>query len=156
MPIAPLLQSYLNDRNINYEVLSHRPTHTSMETAEAAHIPGDRLVKAVVLCREGGFTLAILPASCHVRLDAVKELIPGPITLASEEEIAGIFPDCEVGAIPPIGDAYGVDVIVDESLDKEDDIYFEAGDHERLIHLSAAQFHEAYATSPRATFAEHI
>lgn len=156
MSISPTLHAYLKDKNIEFDVLYHQHTGSSSETAQASHIPGNNLAKGVVLSREGGFTLAVVPASCHVKLDAVGELIPGPIRLASEEEIESIFPDCEVGAVPPIGAAYGIDVIVDESLEATEDIYFEAGDHESLIHVSSTQFHATHEQCPHGKFSEPI
>ena len=156
MSISPILHAYLKDKNIEYDVLSHEHTGSSSETAQASHIPGDSLAKGVVLSREGGFTLAVVPASCHVKLDAVGVLIPGPIRLATEDEIESIFPDCEVGAVPPIGAAYGIDVVIDESLEATDDIYFEAGDHESLIHLSSAQFHATHPQCPHGKFSEPL
>lgn len=156
MSIAPALKDYLEDKNIDYDVLQHQPTQTSSETAEASRIRGDCIAKGVVLSREGGFTLAVVPASCHVRLDALEKLIPGPIELASEDEIGAIFADCESGAVPPVGAAYGIEMIVDESLDKQSDVYFEAGDHRSLVHLTGAQFHQTHAECPHGTFAEHF
>lgn len=156
MTIAPTLNTYLADRNIRFDVLCHEHTGSSCETAAASHVSGDCLAKGVVLSREGGFTLAVVPASCRVKLDAVEKLIPGPIRLASEEEIEAIFDDCETGAIPPIGAAYGIDMIVDTCLDEMDDIYFEGGDHESLIHLSSAQFHKTHSECPHGRISQHL
>ena len=123
MTIALMLQEYLSDRGVNYEVVPHEHTHTSSQTARASHVPPERLAKAVVLTREGGFVMAILPASCKVRLDAIEEIYRCPIGMASEAEIYSLFPDCEFGAVPPVGAAYAVDCVVDESLERQSDIY---------------------------------
>ena len=155
MTIAPTLKSYLDEKNIDYDVMSHDTTYTSSKTAQASHVPGDSLAKGVVLSREGGFTLAVVPASCNVSLDAVANYIDGPVELATEEEIEALFPDCEVGAIPPLGDAYGLEMIVDDSLDERADVYFEAGDHKNLIHLSGDLFHKTHETCPHGHIAVH-
>src|SRR5262245_30147727 len=108
MGIAMTLQSYLSDRKIDYELMTHERTHSSLRTAEASHVPGDCLAKAVVLTREGGYVLAVLPASRRVELGAVEKLMGCPVGIATEEEVGSLFPDCEPGAIPPLGAAYAL------------------------------------------------
>jgi Ala-tRNA(Pro) deacylase len=153
MAIALTLQEYLNDQNISYEVMMHERTSSSTRTAQASHVPGDRLAKGVVLTKEGGFVLAVLPASCKVRLDAIEKMFQCPITLATEDEISSIFADCEVGAVPPIGAAYALDCVVDESLEQQADLYLEGGDHRSLIHINHAQFHKLMNDVPHGHFA---
>jgi len=155
MAIASTLQQYLEDQDIAYEVITHQPTKTSSRAAQASHISGTCLAKGVVLSREGGFTLAVVPATCNVQMDAVADFIEGPVSIASEDEIGELFPDCNKGAIPPLGEAYGLDVIVDESLERRSDIYFEAGDHESLIHLTGSQFHNLHEDIPHGPIAKH-
>jgi Ala-tRNA(Pro) deacylase len=142
MGIALTLREYLNDRSITYEVLTHELTNSSTRTAQASRIPGDRLAKGVLLTKEGGFVIAVLPASCKVQLDAIEQMLHCPVNLATEDEISSIFTDCEVGAVPPIGAAYALDSVVDESLEEQTDLYLEGGDHQSLIHVSRAQFHD--------------
>jgi len=156
MTIARTLQQYLEDQDIAYEVMAHQPTKTSSRTAQASHISGNCLAKGVVLSREGGFTLAVVPASCNVKMDAVSHFIEGPVSIASEDEIGELFPDCDEGAIPPLGAAYGLDVIVDDSLEQRSDIYFEAGDHESLIHLTGSQFHNLLENIPHGRIAQQM
>lgn len=140
MGIALTLQQYLDDRHIDYDVLTHKRTHCSQDTAHASRVPGERLAKAVVLTREGGFVVAVVPACAMVRLDAIERMLHCPVSLASEDEIAELFPDCETGAIPPVGEAYAVEALVDVSLDRQPDIYLEGGDHRSLVHLSGEEF----------------
>jgi len=156
MAIALTLQQYLDDQGIDYDILTHRRTATSSEGAQASHVPGDKVAKAVVLSREGGFVVAVIPASCQVRLDEVGKLVEGYVSLSSEDEIVSLFPDCDPGAIPPLAEAYGLPTIVDERLDQIDEVYLEGGDHCSLIHLSGAQFRELQATAKRARIAEHM
>ncbi len=156
MAVAQTLQQYLDDKDIDYDITTHEPTNNSSRTAQASHVPGDCLAKGVVISREGGFTLAVVPASCHVNLDALHNYLQGPISIASEEEISALFPDCDIGAIPPMGDAYGIDEIVDASLDYRKDIYFEAGDHKSLIHLKGTQFKDLHANAPHGNITDHI
>ncbi len=140
MAIAITLKQYLADNGIDYDALSHPHTYTSSKTAQASHIPGSRIAKAVLLKKDEDYVLAVLPASHHIHFDDVRTILDDKVDLASEEEVEAVFSDCELGAIPPIGKAYGLDVLMDDSLDGNEDIYFEAGDHATLIHVKAKDF----------------
>ncbi len=139
MSIAPILQRYL-DQTVTYEMISHDPTMSSTRTAKACHVPGDCLAKGVVLRRDGGYMLAILPASHHIHLPAVRMQFGAKVDLASEDEIARLFSDCERGAVPAVGECYGLDVIIDDTIGSQREIYLEGGDHATLIHLNGEQF----------------
>jgi Ala-tRNA(Pro) deacylase len=153
MGIALTLQQYLDDHHIDYDVMVHERTGCSSRTAEASRVPGDRLAKGVVLTREGGYVLAVVPASCRVQLDAIREMLHCPVEMATEEEIATLFPDCDVGAVPPVGAPYALEAIVDDSLDRQSDLYLEAGDHCSLIHIGVAQFRELMKDVPHGRIA---
>lgn len=141
MAIALTLQQYLADSNLDYEILEHSPTRDSMQTAEAAHIPGRYLAKAVLLEDEGGrHLLAVLPSTQHVDLGKLHRQFNIHLGLATEDKISQVFRDCEPGAVPPVGNAYGLDVMLDTGLDECPDVYFEGGDHVHLVHLSGEAF----------------
>jgi Ala-tRNA(Pro) deacylase len=151
MSIAPTLAKYL-DQHVVYDVVVHEPTPSSMRTAEACHIPGDRLAKGVVVRRDGEYLLAILPASHHIQLSELKKQLGDTVDLASENEIDLLFRDCVHGAVPPVGECYGLDLIVDDSIDLQPDVYLEAGDHETLIHMDQAQFAALTADAAHGRF----
>ena len=153
--IAATVQRYLEDCGVDYEVLEHARTMTSSRTAEVSHVAGDRLAKAVVLKSDGGFTMALLPASCHLRLGEIQHLLARPIGLATESEVGQLFGDCELGAIPALGKPYGMEMIVDASLDEQPDVYFEAGDHMSLIHVNATAFQRLTAEARHGRFSRH-
>ncbi|MGH6928569.1 MAG: aminoacyl-tRNA deacylase [Dongiaceae bacterium] len=155
MTIAARVQHYLDDCGIDYEILEHARTMTSMRTAEAGHISGERLAKAVVLKSDGGYTMAVLPASCHLRLGEVQDYLDRPVGLATEAEVGQLFVDCEFGAIPAIGRAYGLEMIVDDSLAEQPEIYFEGGDHMSLIHVNATGFQRLTADARHGRFSRH-
>lgn len=155
MTIAATLQRYLADRNIEYDVVTHRPTASSSQTAQASHVPGDFLAKAVVVKDDNGFMVAVLPASHHIQLRALSHLLDRPVGLASEQEASALFTDCELGAFPAIGSAYGLDVIVEDSLAEPSDIYVEGGDHASLVHLTAAQFRRLMENARYGKFGLH-
>jgi Ala-tRNA(Pro) deacylase len=154
MTVSPTLQKYL-DQKVTYELIPHTRTASSTRTAEACHVPGDALAKAVVLRRDGGYMLAVLPASRHLHLSALKSQLGHKVDLASEKEIAELFVDCDIGAIPPVGECYGLDVIVDDSIDAQRDVYMEGGDHATLIRMDGAQFARLTAKAWRGHFSTH-
>ncbi len=140
MAIAMTLQQYIQDQEITFDVIQHDKTRTSNETASVAHVSGNCLAKTVILEDEIGYVMVVIPASHHVMMSAVDDVMRRKLTLAKEVELPRLFTDCELGAIPPIGDAYGIETMVDDSLAEQTDIYFEAGDHELLLHVSNEQF----------------
>jgi Ala-tRNA(Pro) deacylase len=154
MTVSPTLQKFL-DKTVTYNVIAHAPTMSSTRTAEACHVPGDSLAKAVVLRRDGGYMMAILPASRHLHLSALKIQLGHKVDLATEEEVAKLFDDCERGAVPPVGECYGLDVIVDDSIDTQREIYMEAGDHATLIRLDGEQFARLTAKAWHGHFTTH-
>ncbi len=154
MPIASRLRTYLNERRVPFEVVPHPHTASSRETAREAHVDADRLAKSVLVVDERGYLLAVLPASRRLSLRALREETGRQLSLATEPELGGIFADCEVGAVPPIGAAYGVPTIVDEELLHLPDVWFDAGDHHDLVHVRGADFAELLRGAARARFGE--
>ena len=140
MTIARTLERYLDAKHVEYYVIAHPPTHSSMETVETCHIPGDRLAKGVLLRDEVGYALAVLPASHHIRLSELRRQFGDDVQLASEREIEDLFEDCVRGAIPAVGECYGLDMVVDESIEEQPEIYFEGGDHTTLVRMSRRAF----------------
>jgi Ala-tRNA(Pro) deacylase len=139
MTIAATVQRHLDDCGIDYEVVEHARTLSSSRTAQVSHVSGDRLAKAVVLRSEGGFTMIVLPASRHLRLGALQDYLDRPVGLATEKEVAQLFNDCELGAVPPVGKAYGMEMIVDDSLNEQTEV-FEAVDNICLFIVNAMAF----------------
>lgn len=140
MAIAITLHEYLDSRCIGYDVIEHPYTNASMNTAQVAHIPGRMLAKSVLLEDDEGFLMAVIPSTSHVDLGALHRRFDRRLGLSTEDKLNRLFSDCEPGAIPPIGEAYGLDVIVDEALGHCPDVYFEAGDHTHLIHVNGKDF----------------
>ncbi len=123
-----------------YDVLTHPHTATSGESAQAAHVPGTRLAKSVVLEDEQGYLMVVLPSNRQIDLGELHRQLNRNLGLATEGELGSLFSDCEIGALPAMGPAYGMETVVDDALAEQSDIYFEAGDHEQLIHVSAETF----------------
>lgn len=156
MSIAPTLQRYLAAENIQYEEIPHEPTMSSTRTAEACHISGDRLAKGVVLRRDGGgYMLAVVPASHRLRLSELRTALGADVEMADESEINQLFRDCAAGAVPAIGKCYGLDLIIDDSIETQPEIYMEAGDHETLLHMNQAQFARLTTNARHGRFSAH-
>lgn len=140
MTMAPTIHQALKLKEIEHEVLRHPRAPSSSRVAEAAHVAGGCVAKAVVLKDEQGFVLAVLPATHQVLTDVLNSTLHRRLALASEADVAGLFSDCERGAVPPLGPDYGIPTVVDSSLRDQSDIYLEAGDHEELVHVSEKSF----------------
>jgi Ala-tRNA(Pro) deacylase len=149
------VQSYLAREGVRYDTVEHEHTRDSMHSAQAAHIPGDRLAKCVVLEDDKGFLMAVIPATHKVDLGALHRELNRNLGLATDRELIELFRDCEPGAVPPLGPAYGIDTILDERLAGPQDIYFEAGDHQMLVHMQGSEFLRVMANVPRARISYH-
>ena len=155
MSMAKRVEWYLDRQGVEYRLLSHPHSRCSRETARLAHIPEEQVVKSVLLEDERGYVVALLPASHVIAFDELERQLHRDLELASEREILQIFTGCEEGAVPPVGDAFGIPTIFDESLLDPSDLYLEAGDHVELVHLNAKEFSRLFATASHARFS-HI
>lgn len=155
MAVAITVQQYLEDRGVDYDVLTHAHTVSASRTAQKSHVPGDRVAKAVVLKADEDYLVAVLPASRHVDLGQLRGWLGRPVNLATESETSDLFPDCALGAVPPVAGAYGIEAILDDSLTEQSEVYFEGGDHSSLVHVSADQFRNLMAGARRGVFSTH-
>jgi Ala-tRNA(Pro) deacylase len=141
MPILTKLRECLDRTGVHYEVTSHRQAFTAQEVAQAEHIPGKELAKVVMLRSGKSFYMVALPAPYRVDLAKAKAALrAADLVLATEEEFAGLFPQCEAGAMPPFGNLYNLPVYVDESLTRDDTIVFNAGNHTQTVKMKYADF----------------
>ncbi|MEW6312452.1 MAG: YbaK/EbsC family protein [Pseudomonadota bacterium] len=152
MAIATKVKNYLERQHLPFEVVMHPYTHSSRRAAEMAGVPSERMAKAVLLEDDRGYVMAVLPASRQVHLGLLGEQMGRTLSLASEDEVASVFSDCAVGAIPPLGMAYGMEMICDDSLMANAEIYFEAGDHEELIRMGRDDFMRICTSARRGRF----
>lgn len=156
MGIAITLENYLSSQGIDYETVPHAHTYSSIDTAHAAHVPGDLVAKAVLLEDAQGYMVAVVPATHKLELGMLHNQIERDLTLAPEREVGELFKDCELGAIPALGPAYGLETVCEESLMDAPHVYLEAGDHEHLIHLTGEQFRLLMGRSQRAHISYHM
>lgn len=135
MPIEKI-KDYLNTKGVKYVTISHSPAYTAQTIAASAHIPGKELAKTVVVRLDNKLAMAVLPASKTVDFKLLKSVTGSKeASLASEQEFRDKFPGCEVGAMPPFGNLYDMEVFVTESLAADDEIAFNAGSHTELIRM---------------------
>ncbi len=135
------IKKYLDLKKVPYSHHSHRLAYTAREVAAAEHVSGMMVAKTVVLKTGGDYAMAVVPASTKVDLKTLKwELGVKELRLATEREFQGLFPDSEVGAMPPFGNLYGLPVYVDESLTRDREIVFNAGTHQDTIEMKYEDF----------------
>lgn len=140
MPVDKL-KDFLDSNNIKYTTISHSPAYTAQQVAASAHIPGKEMAKTVVVKLDGKMAMAVLPASLKVDFDLLKKALKASkVELANEQEFKDMFPECEVGAMPPFGNLYGMDVFVAQRLTEDEDIAFNACSHKELIRMTFKDF----------------
>jgi Ala-tRNA(Pro) deacylase len=135
MSISTRLKGLLDDNKIPYSVMTHARSYTAQGAAAALQISGKELAKSVVLWTGEEMILAVLPAPNHVRLDKLAAEVGKSVRLATEQEFSSLFPDCELGAMPPFGSLYNLPVYLDESLAADEAIVFNAGTHRDAIRI---------------------
>ena len=135
------VKAMLDNEGVQYEHLTHDPTFTAQETAAATHISGKELAKVVMIKADDELVMVVTPASKQVDLDAFKKTVGAKkVSLAKEEEFAPEFPECEAGAMSPLGPLYGLKVYEDETLAADEDIAFNAGTHKDVIRMTHKDF----------------
>ena len=139
MRMAKTVQSSLEKANCEFDIVSHPHSASSLETARVAGIPAERVAKSVILDdHHGRYLMAVLPASRHLDLSKVRG--SGEWQITRESNLAHLFNDCERGAVPALGESYGLDMVIDPLLTRQKDIYLEAGNHNNLLHMSVPQY----------------
>ena len=133
----------MDTNNIKYVLIQHSKAYTAQEIAASAHISGKELAKTVMIKIEGKIVMSVLPAYYKISFDQLKEVLDvDDVKLANEQKFIDKFPDCEVGAMPPFGNIYGMDVYVAESLAEDEEIAFNACSHTELIKMRFDDFEE--------------
>lgn len=141
MRISEKLIGFLKEKNVSYEVLTHPEAFTAQQVAHVIHQSGKLLAKTVVINSDGKHVMIVVPAHHKVKLDSLKSFLGAKeVRLAPEETLRGLFADCDLGAMPPIGPLYDMEVIVSEALSVKQDMIFNAGTHTDCIKMHYADF----------------
>jgi Ala-tRNA(Pro) deacylase len=146
---------FLDNNDIPYAHTRHANAYRARDVAAAEHLPACRLAKTVIFSSDDGYGMAVLPADCLLDLEEVAERLNlRHVRLATELEVANLFPECEVGAMPPLGTLFGLPVYIDSRLAEEDYIAFNAGTHRDAIHMCFSDL--LRLTDPRITRFAHV
>ncbi len=141
MSMSSTLSNYLQSRGAHYDLCAHPHSRTSAETARLAHVPERMLVKSVVLEDDNGCVMAVIPSDCRVHVSALARMLGRTtLRLSDEQTVSRLFNDCDPGAVPAFGMAWGIETAVDDEIERCPEVYVEVGDHEQLLHMSRAQF----------------
>ena len=141
MPLSERLRNFLESNQTKYTLSVHPNAFTAREVAAAEHLPARELAKTVVIFGDGEYHMIVLPANKLVDFQEVRPVLGlSQVRLATEDELARLFPDCELGAMPPFGKLYGFSVYLDASLAGESEIAFNAGTHREVIHMRTAEY----------------
>ena len=140
---ARKLKQMLDERNIKYISINHSPAYTARETAASTFVPRREFAKTIIVDLDGEKVMAVVSASRHVDISSLRSLAgAAEARLATEDEFKALFPDCELGAMPPFGSLYDMRVYVDEMVTEVDDLCFNAGSHEQIMRMSCVDYLE--------------
>lgn len=141
MPLLEKLLAFLDENKIEYTRHSHPTAYTAREVASVEHVPAHKVAKTVVFFSENGYGMAVLPADSMVDLQGLRSVLGvARLRLATESELGDLFPDCELGAMPPFGNLFELPVFVDGELTSEQRIAFNAGTHRDVVHMQYRDF----------------
>ena len=155
MTIPASVRRCLEERGIPVEVRAHPAAVTATETAQAAHVSGEIVVKAVALKDREGVVVALLPATHTLHVGTLARALGRDLELAKEADFDGLFPDCDTGAVPALPLPYGVTTVIDRALLEPPRLFLESGSHRDLIAVSGDDFRRLYADSQIIGFSEH-
>jgi len=143
MPILKKLKAMLDEAKVSYEVYTHPLAYTAQEIAEKQHVSGKELAKVVMLEVDEKLVMGVIPGSLKVHVNTARvSLGASTVRLATEDEFVSRFPECEIGAMPPFGNLFGLQVVVDPALEKDEYIYFNAGNHAQTVRMKYKDFAE--------------
>lgn len=140
MAISHKLRDYMNRCGVDFDEVPHAYAFQPAKAAEAAHISGRRVAKGVLVRAGDRYMMAVVPSSKQIRFDDLGRWLGRDVTLAGEQDSRPLFDDCELGALPPVGAAFGLDTVVDDDLLNNDEVYFEGGDHRTLVHVESGDW----------------
>ncbi|GEK72414.1 MULTISPECIES: aminoacyl-tRNA deacylase [Halomonas] len=152
MAMPMTIREYLRACDIDYEEVTHPHAVSTSRIAEMSHVGGHQMAKAVMLHGDQGYRVAVVPSTRDADLQKLSQLFHEHFELASEEEVQREFDDCDPGATIAVGQAYGLKVYLDDQLRHQPDIYFDAGDHETLVHMSGNEFERLMTGSRHGAF----
>jgi Ala-tRNA(Pro) deacylase len=149
MTISTKLRNYMNRCGVAFEEVPHEFVVQSAKAAQATHVPGRHVAKGVLVRAGDEYLMAVVPSSRRVALGRLRHWLGRDVRLAEELESVPLFEDCALGAMPPVGAAFGLETILDEDLGKSEDVYFEGGDHRTLVHVAGSDWRRLHGEAAR-------
>jgi Ala-tRNA(Pro) deacylase len=140
MSIAARIENHLREQQVGYELLAHKTTGSTHETASAAHVPQDHIAKAVMVHDGSAHAMAVIPGDTWLHLDTLNGDTGRAFRLDDESDLSELLPDCAPGAVPPLGPVYDIETFLDEALTTLAEVYFESGDHQNLVKVGGEDF----------------
>lgn len=156
MGVAPTLQEYLDSNDLAYEVVDHLPKKLNQVNPQDGVITGDRVAKPVLLGDDDSYLLAVLPYSHRLDIDRLNQAMARSLVIMNQNELEATFHDCDRGAIPPTGNLYGVDTLVDPKLFDKDEVFLESGDKDLMIRMSGDEFRRLMQEAHVHTISHHL
>ena len=156
MAMAMTMREYLTSWDADFREVKHPRAFSSSRIAEKTHVTGEQLAKAVLIKGDSGYRVLVVPSTCKVDLSGISHQFKERLGLATEDEVCEIFDDCDPGAIPVLGQAYGIRVCYDDALIIQPDIYLEAGDHETLVHMNGNEFCRLMSNADHGAISRHM
>jgi Ala-tRNA(Pro) deacylase len=156
MAVSEKLKKLFQEENVSFEVMTHSESYTAQETAADLHVPGAQLAKVVMVKANGDLTMLVLPAECKIDFGKLKKVLgKKKVLLVGEEDFGDLFPDCDIGAMPPFGNLYGVPVWVEERMTQQQSIVFNACTHHDAVRITYADY-ERLVQPQVAVFGIHV
>lgn len=150
------IKNYLTKNGIAFEILpQHSSSTIGLGSVRYTHVKGHLIAKPVIFHDATGYLMAVVPANERVKVGKLNRMLNRDMSLSSEADLRSLFTDCDSGAIPPIGTAYGILSIIDDDLLQCSDIYFESGNHCELIHIKGCDFHKLMEGAPHSKISLH-
>ncbi len=156
MTINEQIKKYLSEKHVSYQILTHSVAYTAMEIASAQHVPGNQMIKSVIVKADNRNIMCVLCSTHIINFTKLKRILNvTELYLANEDETESLFPNIEIGAEPPFGDLFGIEVYIDRTVSENDDIVFNAGTHTETIKMSYVDFTHLVKAKVE-NFAQHI
>jgi len=146
------MERFLDAHHIPFDLVAHPRSQTSAETARLAGVPADRIAKGVLLNGDDCQMVAMIPADQEIHLGRLGLDLGVEVSLADEASVSALFSECDPGVVPGLPNAWGVEMVWDDALLAKSDVYLEAGDHERLLHIETRYLREAFGDAPHCHF----
>ena len=156
MSVAMTLQDHLDSNDFDYELIEHLPKSSNIKSALNPKVTNDKVAKTILLGDDDSYLLAVIPASHRLDIDRLNSAMARALVIMNDNELEATFSDCDRKSIPPTGELYGVETIVDPALLNKDEIFFESGDQKQMVHMTGDNFRRLLEDAHVHTVSHHL